>query len=270
MYEDPNEYEEPSGRPDDAPSDPAARAREKADELRAHAERAAVFEGHRKFDARLIPGLDADLARDVQRRFALLERSRSPESPVLPAASAADAAALLALPEAGGPTTNDYHIRRRPGEVLMVRWLAGEQVETFYARAQAHFDAAIEGYREDEQQSHGWKQDPKTAAYLKALETVDVRMADRYLRDPIKQHGLFVLSTQAADELDVLHLSDVLMGVSPADVVGAASAPPDDGPTEQDRAWYYKLFSLRGAAGGVERMCFFTYLQKADDSFDFD
>ena len=94
-------------------------------------------------------------------------------------------------------------------------------------------------------------------------------MAERYLRDPIRKHKLFVLSTQTADEMDVLHLCDVLMSVSPADLVGAASAPPDE-PTEQDRAWFFKLFFLRGAPGGVERACFFTFLQKTDDSFDFE
>ncbi|MDB5303952.1 MAG: hypothetical protein JWM97_1501, partial [Phycisphaerales bacterium] len=40
-----------------------------------------------------------------------------------------------------------------------------------------------------------------------------------------------------------------------------------DEPTEQDLAWFFKLFSLRGTVDGTERMCFFTYLQKSDDSF---
>jgi hypothetical protein len=56
------------------------------------------------------------------------------------------------------------------------------------------------------------------------------------------------------------------MGVEAAEVVGRASAPPEDGATEQDRAWFFKLFSLRGVIDGVERMCFFTYLQKGDES----
>ena len=38
--------------------------------------------------------------------------------------------------------------------------------------------------------------------------------------------------------------------------------------TEQDRAWFFKLFSLRGVVQDVQRMCFFTYLQKAEDTFD--
>ena len=48
------------------------------------------------------------------------------------------------------------------------------------------------------------------------------------------------------------------------------SAPPEDQPTESDRAWFFKLFSLRCVVEGEERMCFFTYLQKSDDSFDFE
>jgi hypothetical protein len=75
---------------------------------------------------------------------------------------------------------------------------------------------------------------------------------------------LFVLSTQTADEMDILHLADVLMGVDAANIVGSASAP-GDAPTELDRAWFFKLFSLRGVTRGVERMCFFTFMQKAND-----
>ena len=52
-------------------------------------------------------------------------------------------------------------------------------------------------------------------------------------------------------------------------IVGPASAPPE-APTERDLAWFFKLFSLRGQRDGVEQMCFFTYLQKTDDTFDFD
>jgi hypothetical protein len=110
-----------------------------------------------------------------------------------------------------------------------------------------------------------WKQDPKTLAYLKALDAVEVKMAERYLREPIKAHGLFVLSTQSADELNIAYLADYVMTVPAADIVGSASAPPEDGATESDLAWFFKLFSLRGVVEGVERMCFFTYLQKSDD-----
>ena len=53
-------------------SDPAKRAKEKADELRLHAELFAVFEGVRKFDAAIVPGLDPELARSS--RAGMLQR----------------------------------------------------------------------------------------------------------------------------------------------------------------------------------------------------
>ena len=84
----------------------------------------------------------------------------------------------------------------------------------------------------------------------------------------IKEHHLFVLSTQMADEINIAYLSDHIMEVPAADIVGKVSAPPED-PPEKDLAWFYKLFSLRGVRDGVEQMCFFTFLQKTDDSFDF-
>jgi len=229
-----------------------------------HAELCAVFEGGRKFAAEVRPGLDAQVARDVQRTIGRLEKAKAPDSPVLPEASTADAAALLDYPAARGLSTNDYHVHRRPGEVMIVRWLQGEQVESFYTRIQAHFDVAMNAYREEERQAQAWKQDAATLAYLAALDAVDVKMAERYLRDPIRQHNLFVLSTQTADEMNIPHLTDYIMGVPAADVVGAASAPPD-APTERDLAWFFKLFSLRGTHDGIERMCFFAFLQKSDD-----
>lgn len=257
-------FDEPNESPAEPPRDPAQRAREKADQFRLHAELAAVFEGPRKFDAALRPGLDPETAREVQRMIGRLEKAKSPDSPVLPPASADDAARLLTLPDARDLPTHDYHLHRRPGEVMVVRWLKGDEVETYYERLQAHFDAALEGFKEDERQAHEWQQDPRTLAYLKALDRIEVRMADRYLRDPIRAHNLFVLSTQAADEINIAYLCDHVMGVPAADLVGAASAPPDE-PTEQDLAWFFKLFSLRGMHEGAERMCFFTYLQKSDD-----
>ena len=262
MFDDSNENDDAR---DERVTNPADRAREKFDQFRMHSEFAAVFEGPRKFEAQLLPKLDAELAREVQRTIARLEKSRPADSPLLPPESTADAVALLTMPTTRGLATNDYHIHRRPGEVVMVRWLAGDEVESFYTRLQAHFDAALTQFREEERQQHAWRQDADTLKYLEALDAIDVRMADRYLRDPIRQHNLFVLSTQAADELDILHLSDYVMGVSAADVVGRASAPPEEAPTEKDRAWFFKLFALRGVADGVERMCFFTYLQKSDD-----
>jgi hypothetical protein len=261
MYEEPNEGGE---SPAERPADPADRAREKSDEFRMHAELAAVFEGSRKFDAELRPGLAPELAREIQKTVGRLEKAKTPDSPVLPEPSAADAAGLLGMPRTRDLSTNDYHIHRRPGEVMIVRWLQGDEVDTFYQRIQAHFDAALEGFKEDERQANEWKQDPKAAAYLEALDAVEVKMAERYLRDWIRTQNLVVLSTQTADEINIAYLADHIMGVPAADVVGAASAPPDE-PSEQDLAWFFKLFSLRGMKDGVEQMCFFTYLQKSDD-----
>src|SRR5687767_6093440 len=221
-------YNDPEEAPAEQSQDPAERAREKADSLRMHAELAAVFEGPRKFDARLLPGLDPEVARTVQRTIGRLAKAKAADSPVIPEPSAPDAATLLTLPDAHDLSTGDYHIHRRPGEVMIVRWLAGDEVETFYERLQAHFDAALEGLREDERQANEWKRDPKTLAYLKALDGVEVRMAERYLRDLIRKHRLFVLSTQTADEINIAYLADYLMGVAAGEVVGPASAPPDE------------------------------------------
>lgn len=259
-------FDEPEESPSERPVDPADRAREKFDEFRMHAELAAVFEAHRKFDARIRAKLDPEIARDVQRSIARLEKARPPDSPLLPEPSAPDAVGVLSLPQTRDLSANDYHIHRRPGEVMIARWLAGDQVESFYERLQAHFNAALNQYREEERQSQGWKQDPDTLKYLGALDAIDTRMSDRYLRDVIRQHNVFVLSTQTADEMDILHLCDHVMGVPATEVVGAVSAPPDDAPTETDRAWFFKLFSLRGMNKGFEHMCFFTYLQKTDDT----
>jgi hypothetical protein len=259
-------FDEPEETPAERSSDPAERAKEKFDEFRMHAELAAVFEGPRKFDAQVRPGLDAEVARDVQRTVAKLERSKVGDTPVIDPAAAPEALRLLKLPETAGLSTNDYHVHRRPGEAMIVRFLRGEEVESFYQRLQAHFDAALGQFREEERQQHGWKQDPETLKYLDVLDKIDVKMADRYARDPIRKHGIFILSTQTADEMDIVHLADYVMSVGAAAVVGAASAPPEDGAAEGDRAWFFKLFALRGMSEGEERMCFFAFLQKADDS----
>jgi hypothetical protein len=259
-------FDEPDEQPIEHAADPTTAAREKGEQLRMHAELAAVFEGVRKFDARIIPGLDPEVTRQVQQTMGRLEKSKTPNSPVLPETSVPLAAQLLDLPQSGGRSTNDYHIHRRPGEVMIVRWLAGPQVETFYQRLQAHFDAAIEGLREDQRQSHEWKQDPKLLAYLAALDGLEIKMADRYLRPLIVAQKIFVLSTQAADEMNIQHLCDYVMSVPSAEVVGPVSAPPGE-PTERDLAWFFKLFSLRGMKEDTERMCFFAFLQKSDDAF---
>jgi hypothetical protein len=259
-------FDEPEESPAERAADPAERAKEKFDEFRMHAELAAVFEGPRKFEARILPKLDPEVAREVQRTVAKLEKSKLADTPVIDPASAPEALRLLTLPETRDLPTNDYHVHRRPGEVMIVRWLQGDQVETFYERMQAHFNAALHQFREEERQSHGWKQDEGTLKYLDALDKIDVKMADRYARDAIRKHRVFILSTQSADEMDIIHLTDYLMSVGPAAVVGAASAPPEDGATESDRAWFFKLFALRGVSGAAERMCFFTYLQKSAES----
>src|SRR5215470_4899053 len=85
-------FDEPDGEAGESPSerarDPATMAREKADEFRMHAELAAVFEGVRKCDARLVPGLDPEVARQVQRSMARLEKAKAAEHPVLMEAEA--------------------------------------------------------------------------------------------------------------------------------------------------------------------------------------
>jgi len=266
-------FDEPDESPSERAIDPLDRAKDKFDEFRMHAEFAAVFEGTRKFEAQIDSTLDANVAREIQRTIGRLEKARSPEHPILPTpASVDEARALLDFPKTKDISTNDYHVHRRPGEVMILRFLGGgqaggEQVNSFYERFQAHFDAALGAYREEERQANAWKQDAKTLAYLDALDKIDVKMADRYLRDTIKKHKVFVLSTQAADELDILHLADYVMGATAAEIVGEASAPPEDGATEQDRAWFFKLFSLRGVDDDEERMCFFAYLQKTDEEF---
>jgi len=258
-------FDEPEESPAERASNPTERAKEKFDAFRMHAELAAVFEGPRKFDAQVLASLDADVARDVQRTVAKLDKSKVGETPVIDPASAPEALRLLTLPETNELSTNDYHVHRRPGETMIVRWLRGEEVESFYERFQAHFNAALGQFREEERQQHGWKQDPETLTYLDALDKIDVKMADRYAREPIRKHNLYILSTQTADEMDIVHLTDYVMSVGAAAVVGDASAPPEDGATESDRAWFFKLFALRGIVEDEERMCFFTFLQKTDE-----
>lgn len=257
-------FDEPEETPAERAADAETRAKDKFDEFRMFAEFAAVFEGCRKFEAQLKPSLDGNLARELQKTIGKLEKAKLAETPFIGPDLMPAAAEVLDTPATKNVSSNDYHIHRRPGEVMILRWLAGAQVEQFYTRLQAHFDAALKHYREEERQAQGWKQDPATLKYLEALDKLDTKMADRYLRDAIRKHKLFVLSTQAADELDILHLSDYVMGVDAADIVGSTSAP-SEAPTEQERAWFFKLFSLRGMKGETEQMCFFTYLQKTDD-----
>jgi len=263
-------FDEPEESSESKLFDPKERAQAKSDEFRMHAELAAVFEGTRKFDAQIIPGLDPAIARECQQAIGRLEKSKLPDTPVVKPESMELAAELLQLPGSKDLSTNDYHLSRRPGEVMILRWLEAEQVESFYTRLQAHFDAALTAFREDERQAKQWKQDPQTQAYLEALDGIYVKMQERYLRPFMREHRVFILSTQAADEMDILHLTELIMGVPAAEVVGARSAPPDEQPSESDRAWFFKLFSLRGMKDDVEKMFFFTYLQKNDDSEDWE
>ncbi len=209
----------------------------------------------------MLPGLDSQIARDVQRAMGGMEKAKIANTPVVAEEKWDEAKRVLSLPEASGLSTNDYHISRRPGEVMIVRWLEGEQVETFYQRIQAHFDAALAGYREEQKHSQAWKQEEQTLAFLAELEKVEVKMAERYLREVIKEHKLFVLSTQAADEINIAYLADYIMSVPVEEIVGSKSAPPEE-PSESDLAWFFKLFSLRGVVEEVERMCFFAFLQR--------
>lgn len=260
MFED-----EPDEPKSEIANDPAERAKEKTDEFRMHAEFCAIYEGPRKFDAAILANLDADLAREIQQTIGKLEKAKQPNSPILPPDAAAIAAALLDLPNLRHLSTNDYHVYRRATEVMIVRWLEGDQVAAFYERFQAHFDAAMEGFKEDERQGNAWRQEKSTLAFLDALDAIEAKMADRYLRDLIRKHGLHVLSTQTADELNIAYLAGDVMNVDPSDLVGHAFAPPSDMPSERDLAWFFKLFSLRGMKGDVEQMCFFTFLQKSDE-----
>jgi hypothetical protein len=258
-------FDEPAEDPETRIVDPAQRAKNKCDEFRMHAELCAVFEGVRKFDAKIRTDLNAEIARECQKTIGQLEKVRMADSPVISTESAPQAAALLDLPSTQEKiSTSDYHIYRRPGEVMILRWLAGEEVETFYTRLQAHFDSAMTQFTEDQKQSHGWKQDPQTQVYLAALEAINLKMEEKYLRQAIREHKIFILSTQTADEMDILHLCDFVMGIPAAEIVGDVSGPPEQ-PSERDRAWFFKLFALRGISGDQERMFFFTYLQKSDE-----
>src|SRR3989442_14269353 len=109
-------FDDPDQTSPDRPLSPADQAREKADEFRMHAELAAVFEAPRKFEAKILPGLDPDLAREIQRTIARLEKSKKAEIPLLPEPSAVEAANLLSLRTQRDLSTNAYDLHRRPGE----------------------------------------------------------------------------------------------------------------------------------------------------------
>jgi hypothetical protein len=261
--------DEPSERPSDRLNSPDDRAREKYFELKMFAELAAVFEGTRKFEAQIDSTFDAELARDVQKRVAKLDKLRIGETGILQPSAAEEAAALLLLPVDRAFSTNDYHVYRRPGETMILRWLAGDEVDTFYTRLQAHLDAGLGAYVADER-ANTWKNDAALETYLTALEGLaKVRLEDRWRRGAVRDAGIFALSTQTADEMNIAFLAEQIMGASPEHIVSSINVPTHDA-TETDLAWFFKLFMLRGTTKATERMCFFAYLQKTDDTFDVD
>ncbi len=272
-------FDEPDENPGRA-IDPRQRAKDKVEEILVYTELAAVFEGTWKFDAQVRPDLPPEIARGVQKTVATLAKKRMDGMPVLDGSASDEARALLLMPRDRDLATGDYYVYRRPGEVMVLRWLAGDEVETFYHRFQAHFDAALEGYIEDERSASGWKDDPSTTAYLDALAETKLSMSDRYLRQIIRDHRVYVMSTLAADELDITYLCEQVMRIDSAELVGQSSRPADGltddgatdgvaefGATESDRAWFFKLFALRGIVEQEERMCFFAFLQKSDDDW---
>lgn len=266
MFEDSDEPRAEQG------NTPKQRAEEKGEELRMFAELAAVFEGPRKFDAELLTDLTPDAARELQQSIGRLEKQRLPPHHLfIPDTGYAKGRELLSLNEKF--STNDYHIHRRPGETHILRLLAGEEVDMYYTRLQAHFDAGLAGFVEDERSAHAWRNDPKTTAFLETLESFNWNLPERYARPLIREHGIIALSTQIIDEVNIELITDQIMNRPPADLVGQASAPNSDpdaeAPSDADRAWFFKLFFLRGLIEKEERILLYTFLQKTDDSFDF-
>ncbi len=261
-------YDDSDDRKDDNASAPKVRLAEKLDELRIHADLCAIFEGPRKFDAKLITGVDADLIRDVQQIIAKLDKSKQPGKPFLTPARALGATTLFDSLQEQGVSTSDYHLYRRPGEVMIVRWIKGDEVDTFYKRLQAHMDVAIKQTREDERQALAWKNDPRTNEYLEALDEAELDMQKWWMRDLLRDHELATVRTQTADEINIGYIADFIMGVGAAALVGEEFAPPG-GADDSELAWFFKLFALCGTKDGVEHIVFFVFLQKTDDEFDF-
>jgi hypothetical protein len=255
-------FDDPSEPPPELAATAQARAAEKIDEFRLQAELCAVFEATWKYDAQILPVDDPKTLRSIQKTIAGLERDRIDGTPVIKPERAADAAALLDTPRTGVFSTNDYHVLQAGGQVLICRWLEAEQVQTFYERFQAHFDVALHAHIEEFRSEHEWRQDPGADGYLRALESSKTLMAQRYLRDTIREHRVFVLSTHSVGELNLLFLCEQIMRADPAEVVGADDAP-DDTATDADRTWYFKLFALRGVVEQTERMFFFAFMEKA-------
>lgn len=261
-------FDDDAQPPNETSSDPVQRANEQAEMLRLNAELAAVFEGTRKFDAQMI-ALDVGMMRKIQLDMARLAKSRLSEMPVIHPSHRPHVDALLTYCDTQSLTTNDYYYHRRPGEVMLARWLAGEEVQIFYDRMQAHFEAGWSAFLEDERSANEWKQDESTSRYVAALESIKEDMSKRYARQAVTNLYLAFLSTQTADEINLLMISDQIMGIGAESLVGTKSAPSDD-TNETELAWFFKLFSLRAMVNGVERMCFFAFLQKSGDDFEMD
>jgi hypothetical protein len=261
-------YDDSDERKDDQASAPDVRLKEKLDELRVHADLCAIFEATRKFEAQVKADVDSNLIRDVQQIVAKLEKSKKPGKPFLTPARALGATSLFESLEEQGVSTGDYHVLRRLGEVMIVRWIKGEQVETFYKRLQAHMDVAIKQTREDERQALGWKNDPATNEYLEKLDEVSLDMQKWWMRDVLRDHDLATVRTQTADEINISYIADFIMGVGAAAIVGEDSAPLS-GADDAELAWFFKLFALCGTKDGAEHIVFFVFLQKTSDEFDF-
>lgn len=261
-------YDDPEERKDDNAGAPEARLKEKLDQLRIHADLCAIFEGTRKFDAQVKTDVDANLIRDVQQIIAKLDKSKKPGKPFLTPARALGATTLFESLEEQGVTTSDYHVYRRPGEVMIVRWIKGEEVATFYKRLQAHMDVAIKQTREDERQALAWKNEPATNEYLDKLDEAELDMQKWWMRDLLRDHELATVRTQTADEINISYIADFIMGVGPGALVGEEFAP-GSGADDAELAWFFKLFALCGTRENVEHIVFFVFLQKTDDDFDF-
>ena len=148
---------------------------------------------------------------------------------------------------------------------MIVRWLAGDQVETFYERLQAHFDAALEGFKEDEHQARNGSRTPRrwniSRHWMPGIEN-GRQISSR--SDP--QANVFVLSTLSADEMNIAYLPTTSWASLPprsSAHLGAADEPTDRGSGVVLQA---VLASGDGRRG--ERMCFFAFLQKSDESGD--
>lgn len=256
---------------DESPAQPTQRARERIDEIRMYAELGAIYEATHKFDADILP-LSGNDARDFQQAVAKLARQKVENSSLIQPQATADALGLLKRAIELG--TNDYHLARKPGEVILLRSLQGPEVDQFYDRMEAHLKAGIEGLREDEEQALAWKDDPDTRAYLKALADPVDPMATRYARPIVQQHPVAILSTWTADEISISYLVESIMQRNISDVVDPSNIP-EDGMDESQLAWFFRLFSLRAAPldpdtkQRTEHMLFFTFLQKTDDDFEF-